>query len=352
MILGLVFSFLVFTFYTGVKHEENQEVEDMAELKRANEVYVMAYGQEFDIKTIDCSVFKDVDVDITGVEIYVNRDGYWHTGDVILTQDELLYPIVKGRYPTKEELSAGERVVVLGQQLRTLTERKNGNDYMILCGDEYRVTGYLGCKSSTVIDYSIIVYADALGDGLRKDIIDVGNSLGYNVMFQSDTMHTDQIREKLQPYFDSENYSFDEISYSPKYYADRGVTKENKEYAILTYIFSIVIALLVVEYWLICRKKEYAIRKAFGYTSDRLAIGMIIELSMYLVISILLSEILLAIFNIFEKRAVVFMFADFRGRIMDLMKYIGTTISIMLIRPLYKIYVDNPVKMLVDKENS
>ena len=37
---------------------------------------------------------------------------------------------------------------------------------------------------------------------------------------------------------------------------DGGIT-ESKEYAILTYIFSIVIALLVVEYWLICRKKEY-----------------------------------------------------------------------------------------------
>ena len=95
----------------------------------------------------------------------------------------MVYPIVNGRYPTKEELLTGEKVVVLGQELRKLTERKNGNDYIVLCGDEYRVTGYLGCKSSTVIDYSIFTYASSLGDGLRKDVKEYGAVIGNNVMF-------------------------------------------------------------------------------------------------------------------------------------------------------------------------
>lgn len=352
MILGLVLSFLVFSFYTGVKHEENQEIEDSAELKRSNEMYVMAVGNAFDLNSIDCSAFENVDVSVTGVEIYVNEDGYCHTGDVVLTQDELVYPVVKGGYPTKEELLTGENVVVLGQQLRPLTEHKNGNDYIVLCGDEYRVTGYLGCKSSTVIDYSIIVYGGSLGDGLRKNIKEYGDSIGYNIIFQSDSMPTNQMREQLQVYFDSEDYYFNEMMDSPKIFATRYVSKENKEYAILTYIFSVVIAVLVVEYWLICKKKEFAIRKAFGYTSDRLAIGMIIEIVLYLAVSILLSEVILAIFNLFEKRAVVFMLADFWKRFVDLIKYIGITISVVLIRPMYKIYKDNPINMLVDKENS
>ena len=181
--LGLVISFLVFSYYTGVKYEENQEIKDMAELKRENEVYAVVYGDEFGLDTIDCSLFEDVDISFTEVEIYVNADGYCHTGDVVLSQNELVYPIVNGRYPTKEELLTGEKVVVLGQELRKLTERKNGNDYIVLCGDEYRVTGYLGCKSSTVIDYSIFTYASSLGDGLRKDVKEYGAVIGNNVMF-------------------------------------------------------------------------------------------------------------------------------------------------------------------------
>lgn len=353
VVIGMVISFLVFSYYSGVNIEENQEIIDREKLRYANEVYISTFGKDFTIESIDCSQFEDINITVTELMMaYIDEMGYCQTSDIVLNTNELKYPLVSGRYPTEKEISSGERVVVLGQQLRRYTNREGGKDYITICGEDYRVTGYLGCEASTVVDYFVINFAGCIGDGLYSDMLLFTDTCGYTIMFQSDIVSDEKIREKINTYMVSQGIGFLEIPESPKFFAKRGATEENKKYSLLTYMFSIIIIVLVVEYWLICRRKEFAIRKAFGYTSNKLAGRIIVELFVYLIIAVLISEVLLAVFNVIEKRAVFFMVKDFNKRVVNLLLYAGITMSLLMIRPIYKIYTDNPIKMLVDKEKA
>lgn len=349
-VVGLIISFLTFSYYSGITASNKQEEIDKESFTYSNEVYITTYGSDFFHELMDAEQFENVDITLTEMPVFINEAGVCCTGDVVISGDELVYSLVVGRYPSKEELESGERVVVLGQALKRYTKSYDGDDYITICGDDYRVTGYLGCSNSVVLDHFVINYADCLGEGLYDDINDYASAIGDNIMFQSNSVSSEQIRDMLAPYTESEKYYLTERELNPKFFAENAVTEENKQHAILTYVFSIVIIILVIEYWLICRRREYAIRKAFGYSSDRLVLRIIIELCIYVVVAILISELLLVVFKVFDERAVIFSVKDFSDRLLNLLRYSGLTICILVVRPIYKIYRDNPAKMLVNKE--
>jgi len=349
-IIGLVVSFLTFSYYSGINVGKKQETLDIKRFEYDNEIYIMTFGSSIIEEFRRNSKLENIDITLVEQPIFIDDSGYSYTGDIVISGQEMIYPLVVGRYPSEEEITSGEKVVVLGQALKRYTKKQNGNDYITIRGDDYKVTGYMGCEDSVVIDHLVIGYMDCLGDGLYKDVIDYSNSIGCKIMLQSNSVSNEVIRELLLKYTESDRYYIQEMGENPKFYSSQDVSEESELHSIMTYIFSVILIILVIEYWLMCRKKEYAIRKAFGYSSDRLVIRIITELCIYMIIAIVISEMILAGFKVLDSRAVIFSVKDFSDRLQGIIRYCGITICILVIRPVYKIYTDNPIGMLVSKE--
>lgn len=67
--------------------------------------------------------------------------------------------------------------------------------------------------------------------------------------------------------------------------------------ALSIYLFSIANCLVVTNYWIITRRRDMAIRKAFGWSNDNLICEVVSEMAQILLVSLCLAFILIEIFS-------------------------------------------------------
>lgn len=65
------------------------------------------------------------------------------------------------------------------------------------------------------------------------------------------------------------------------------------------YLFSIVNCLVVTNYWIITRRRDIAIRKAFGWSNYSLIISIVEEMVVILFISLCIAVVLITLFSLF-----------------------------------------------------
>ncbi|SFD03096.1 ABC transporter permease [Clostridium uliginosum] len=63
--------------------------------------------------------------------------------------------IIKGRYLTEEELNSNEKVAVIGSGMERVVEEKNGENYIKIFNEDYKVIGVLG--DTEVFKYSSVI---------------------------------------------------------------------------------------------------------------------------------------------------------------------------------------------------
>ena len=101
---------------------------------------------------------------------------------------------------------------------------------------------------------------------------------------------------------------------------------------------------------MLLRKREFAIKKAFGYSTLRLICEILTELLLMLSIAIALSELGLMIFNLLEHELIWFSSDRLIFRLINIFKYTLITLPALLIVPAITLITHNPVKLLTDKD--
>jgi hypothetical protein len=342
--------FFVCQYYQGAQQRDINEETDLNKYTYQYELPISILGDECSLELLYKANFNEFNISIINQSMYFDDAAGSYMIDIVIYGSDFIYPIVAGNYPTADDIEAGEPCAVLGKRMKQYTFKRDGEDYIRICGDEYRVTGYISADDSVIFDYRTILYYGCLGEGVSQDLTYFKQMPGWVFMAQSNFTDKSSMLRALIGAVESGNYDVLELGQYNHFTASRKVSRAYRDVAIVIYMFSIALVVLVVEYRLICRKKEFAIRKAYGYSSLSLLTGVIFELMVSAIIAVAISEVLMVFVNIIEKEAVIFEIRGLMGRIYVITRYLAITLPILIIRPSIRLIRENPIQLLIKKD--
>lgn len=201
-------------------------------------------------------------------------------GDIIINSRDENWPLVSGHYASREEREQGENLILIGQGLLDSAYSVGNDLYYKVFGDEYRVIGVLGTKESVTFDYKLVLYLDCLGEHTQERIFRESQS-GFFLSLESNTTDTEQIYHQYmegQYPITMEHYeTYSNASAAPIY--------NEKSFCIIIYLFCFFCIGIVIRFWLMQRKHEMQICRAFGYTNQKILLRLLNSFSRILLFS-------------------------------------------------------------------
>ena len=258
------------------------------------------------------------------------------------------YDVVEGSFPTQEQIESGEPMIVLGKCLKTDTYQKSGIDYYKICGEEYRVAAYVSASNSVGLDAVRLLFYNCLGDKTKEEIDYTASTLGLTLYLESDSRNlTDFYNEKQQLLNDRvrQMFTLDDMENS-LFTIDTGLI-QYQQYAYLLYLFSIILIIMITEFWIAQRKKEFAIRRAVGYSKwqiIRMLAGELFKL-------ILIASVFLLLAQLIFRQIIpsVYYTEKWIENIGICIIFMIVTFILLMIYPIYKITHDSIVASIQNK---
>lgn len=227
------------------------------------------------------------------VSLYLNQEYAEHLCRIVYSQEETLnYRLCSGRYPTDAEIETGRQVVILGNALKKYTYSMSDGDYIRICGDEYFVTGYCAGENTTVSNYSILLFAGCLGTQTEMDVWHSGNTYVRTYTLNSNYFIPHDLYLAISEELKEEGI---QVGGFVTYISDFDGGQYRESYLNLSYvicIFSLIITLVVIRFWLFQRYYEFTVRRIYGYSMAKLYFLIVKELAALLCISAGFSAIL------------------------------------------------------------
>lgn len=280
-----------------------RQLSHMEDNDRIRVAYKYQYG--FSVQTESEETYEELSnilrrIDMTiiaeDVSLYVNSKYTEHLCRVVVNQSEpLKYNLISGRYPTVEELKLGEPIVILGSELRKNTFLTGGEEYISICGEKYRVIGYCSGKKTTVTNYSVILFAECLGEQTERDFWQAGNTYTQTYTLNSDTAGVQDEYAKIEKQLEDAGFSVGGLF---RYSTDFNGGQYQESYVKLSYLicfFSIFVSVIVIQFWLFQRRYELAVRRIYGYSKIKLYLYIIEELMKWLFMALVISMTLYGI---------------------------------------------------------
>lgn len=350
MVIGIVIAYLSFAYAGKMVREEyleRQDVENYREEMNTLGVLLHYEGDGADI--LHAMDDETVTEYISLVPLYAdNEEGACLMNVYLHLPDPFPYHVKGGIIPTKEALTDGERVIVLGAGLKSGTIHKEDGDYYKVCGEEYRVIAYVNSETSNSLDHARILFYDFLGEKAKADI-DYHNLTmgGLNLVLRSDTVDLNEFLKEKKQILDDRmvEISGSEIDTEDNFSIDNDLLQYQK-FAYLLYLFSVVLIVAVIELWIVERKKEFAIRRAVGYSRSQI-IKMISSELIKIIVGT--GGILLLIQFLIQMVFLREMSRTWSHDIVLCMGFIGLTFVMLMIYPVYKIMTDGIAATIQDK---
>lgn len=345
--MGFTLSFLMFLYYDTSKRLADAEKQDESIYRYSYGTTAFVFGDDFDLRMINEADFHDCDIIAADLNFFVGEVEMPRLSNVVLTDKPLIYPIVKGHYPKQEELDSKMSCVVLGKGLKRHTYSKDGKDYIKINKEEYYVTGYVAAAHSPILDNIVLVYYKNIGKRATKELLLWKRMMGVNILFQSNLLTTEEINEKLSVY--EKTYSpFFSVSTNeyPISFSSHAAEEKYVDIAAVIYVFSLVLIVITINYWYTVNRKEYTIRRAYGYSYVRLVFRMIGEFVVYILVSIIITELVLLLTEVAEERLIFDMMDNIKGHINILGKYIFITLPIIVLAPVHFLTKTEPVTII------
>ena len=190
------------------------------------------------------------------------------SADIIVYNNEALHlPMLSGKLPQASTKDTNEHIVAIGEAYRQYVHKLNGEDYFTINGEEYRVTGYIGGGMSNEYDEYIVLHAECLGDGLNQQLCSDSSALGMDIVFQSDKYEMAEDIEKTRTALSKMGSC---SVNSSEYNEEATVNLDSGSTYFWIYVYCGGISVLISVFWIIQRKKELVIRRAYGYSNKRL----------------------------------------------------------------------------------
>ena len=194
---------------------------------------------------------------------YTERKSSTVAPEIILAvNEELPYVMESGRIPGTSEEDYGKRLVALGRSQYRYAYEENGKHYVTFENETYEVTGIIGNEGSDYSDNMIVFDNRCLGDNVRKSVNELKE---YTIMIDSNTTELNDTYEKVynNVYGADINCAIESrsVSGNGQSTVEKTLQKENIKINKVVYIFCILNCMLMSEFWIIERNKEFAIKR-------------------------------------------------------------------------------------------
>ncbi len=264
--VGMAFSFIALYYGNRSEFKLRNAMMEKNGNKYQYETDVSYYGTTF---SPDC-IFKSDRGNCIIRAFYVSLDdaGVITSADIIVYNNEALHlPVLSGKLPQVPDGGTNERIVAIGAAYKQYVHTMNGAEYFTINGEEYRVIGYIGGGMSNEYDEYIVLHADCLGDSLKQQLSSDSSALGMDIVFQSDKYDMAEEIEKARTALSK----IGSCSVNSSEY-NEGVTisLDSESTFFWIYVYCGGISILISAFWIIQRKKELVIRRAYGYSNKRL----------------------------------------------------------------------------------
>lgn len=234
-----------------------------------------------------------VNVTLIALNIVFDRAGISHLCDFYVGGDLPKYPLIWGRYPTREEIAGGGRYVVLGRHNMVYTYHEHGKRYIDLSGKRYQVTGCVSTGKSHYLDNTVLIFdtnCDApLWENMNDYIIMGMAALAFETDEETDMAALaaelgagirDASDGAMEAVVVSASANLKPVSsYVPE--------PRYRKWAGLSYVFGVTATIFMLWYWLESRKRELAIKRTFGLSVPRIAVQLLSEACVVMLIGML-----------------------------------------------------------------
>lgn len=214
--------------------------------------------------------------------------------EVLLTINEQLpYPMISGHIPGADINDIGENVVALGREKYQYAYEKDGNKYVTLDGEQYRVSGVIGSDNSDYWDYSVVFNINCMAHNTLNNI---GKNEQYVVEIYSNSCNVTDSYKTFSQNILKEDSMCNIVAYQKENTGESTInttlSRENIKTNIMVYIFCLLNCIIISMFLLIQQKKELAIKKIFGYSNIRILAGMALQIVALMLVALVLFIIL------------------------------------------------------------
>ena len=229
-------------------------------------------------------------VRIDSVDVYVDAQELECKLTLLLghKDEEPNYHMVEGRLPNEDEIVGKEQVVAVGRGRTEAIYYRNDIGYILLAGEEYRVTGIIGNEASDAQDYLIITYYDCLGKELTNNL----DLYGYELIIESDLIDVEDECKIIESLATADGIS---VQYSESVRTLSGMTREEKDTMgmyMLLFSFAIVNCVIIGKYWIYERNRDIAILRILGLNKEQILIRLIKDMLFHITCSVIISALM------------------------------------------------------------
>lgn len=269
ILFGLIIAFISMFYGDFLYQLKGLEQSEEDAFSYENQFIFSIYsGGDFDLDYLAGLLQQDsVTAIADGVRLYVDADYGEHWCQVVFSQGEgLKFHLCEGRYPTEEELQRGEPVVVLGKSRKRNTYQRDGRDYILIDGEEYRVTGYCSGIRTTISNGMTILFYPCLGRQAREDLLSAGGTFCIDMTLNSDSTSVKPLYDTVKAGLEKQGYRAGGLTEYPTLFFPGQYQERHQWFAYLIYGFCLFVIIVILQYWLYQRNFEFAIRRIYGYT--------------------------------------------------------------------------------------
>ena len=190
---------------------------------------------------------------------------------ILKMNEEMPYQLISGRLPGSEESDRGRMQVALSRNLCEHLREEDGKQYLVIANEMYEVVGIIGSDKSDYWDNKVVLNVDCIGENTLKSIME---KKSYTIELSSNTYDLQESYSKL--YGNIKSIEPDCAINAKKLNTSGDSTivntlyKEKLKVNVIVYVFCIFNCMVISEFWIIQRKKELAVKKAFGMGNARI----------------------------------------------------------------------------------
>jgi hypothetical protein len=229
----------------------------------------------------------------------VSEIGSRNICEVLLAVNEAMpYPLLEGHIPGTEKSDYGKATVALGRDKYRYAYERDGEKYITVNQEEYRVVGVIGSNASDYWDYKIVFNINCMSDSLKKEF-QTFNSYVISI-YSNEYELTDSYNKvyenilKTDPVCNISAYSRNSTGNST---VASTLAKENLRTNVMVYIFCLINSVIISMFWVIQRRREFAIKRTFGFNNTRLLAEMAAELLALMMVSVALYSVFYSAFR-------------------------------------------------------
>lgn len=265
MISGICIAFVMFYYieeseYFRIRQEKN-------DVENKMQVIGLCYTDADASGELDCLMDyepKDGYAFLRNMDVYINSSRSYISSAIIFCGKipVELFPLAGGRYPTNEEYDANEPIALVGLRFRNDVEKKDGEEYIEIEGEMYRVVGYLEDTSVGVLLSTASVQPN-LRERVKRQI---------NISLQYAMIPLDDSGEQ---FYDGCMTAIAEAGFLSQnileFSTPNGETSETfLNYSKTILVFCMLFLCFAMEFWIGERLREFAIRRTVGVPVGRI----------------------------------------------------------------------------------